>query len=97
METEQEGPPPAPPPSSSQAVKERRATINQELEELVGMHYPHLNYDQVASPDFNLDLLDEDHLPDGVRRKTEDKRRQVGPSILQSSAVSCSHQPISRI
>ena len=68
-------PPPPQPPLSSQAVKKRRATVNEELAALVRSHLPHLSYQQVASPDFDLSS---NNLEEAVRAKIEDKRRQVG-------------------
>ena len=79
---EQEGPTPLPLPSSSQAVKKRRATINEELAELIKTHLPHLSYQQVASHNFDLDLFNNEHVASDVQSKIRDKRRQVlGPSI----------------
>ena len=74
---EEERPPAAPPPPSSQAVKKRRPTVNEELAELVETNCPHLNYKQVASPNFDQDLLN--NVEEDVRAKIQDKRRQVGP------------------
>ena len=76
----QEGPPTAP-PSSSQAVKKRRATVNEDLKSLVETHFPHLNYQQVASPNFDMDLLNNEHVEKDARAKIKHRRRQVGPTI----------------
>lgn len=72
----QEGPPTAP-PSSSQAVKKRRATVNEELKSLVETHFPYLNYQQVASPNFDMDLLNNEHVEKDARAKIKHRRRQV--------------------
>ena len=74
---DQERPPPAPPPPSSQTVKKRRNTVNEELSELAKMHCPNLSYKQIASPDFDMDLLNQEDVPEDVQNKIKDKRRQV--------------------
>ena len=51
------------------------APVNEELTALVRSHLPHLSYQQVASPDFDLSS---NNLEEAVRAKIEDKRRQVG-------------------
>ena len=74
----------------SKAKRKRRATVNEELKTLLSTYYPTLGYDDVAKRGFDIQLLCNVHVPDlllplpeptifknEVRRRTEQKRRQV--------------------